>query len=148
MPELLSGKEYLNTLNNTLDLIMGDWSDDGHGETETVVIKSNLNHVWMSRAYDQASAILGFCFVNDVATEYEEPYISMEAITKLREILEEPELLDGVVDNEAGCIGISTEEYLDIYLKIIKLGEPDFKYEILGQENEVIKIGGYGLFQP
>jgi hypothetical protein len=148
MSDLLSGKDYLNSMTNTIDLVIGDWSDDGHGETETVTIKSNFNSVWMGRAYEQASVILGFCFVTDVAYEYETPYISMELITKLREVLEEPNLLDGDIDPEAECIGIEVDEYLDIYLKIIKLGEPDFKYKVLGQENEVINIGGYGLFQP
>jgi hypothetical protein len=141
-------KEYLDSLSNTIDLVMGDWSDDGHGETEQVTIKSNFNKIWIDRAYESASDILGFCFINEVAKNYEEPYIDNELIIKLREVLEEPNLLDGVIDEHAECIGIDSYEYLDIYLKIIKLGDPDFKYKIIGDNNEQINIGGYGLFTP
>ena len=38
------------------------------------------------------------------------------------------------------------EEYVELYLKICQLGDPDFLYEYTRMSE--INIGGYGLFWP
>ena len=144
---ILSGKDYLNTLNNTIDLVIGDWSKDGHEQSETITIKSNFNTIWIKRAYEQASAILGFCFINESATEYEKPFVPEYVYNKLITVFDK-DIIDELIiyeDDEEYRID-STDNYLALYLMIIELGEPDFKYKILGENNESIKIGGYGLF--
>lgn len=130
------------------ELEMGDESCDGHCLTKTRTICSPLSNEDMNAAYKSGSEILGFNFITDVAAEYEDSSLSMEKLTKLRshniatwkfedeEYAEEGEVLESV--------GLNPENYSEIYLEIIKLGNPDFSYETLEGKN--ISIGGYGLF--
>ena len=144
MPEL-SGKDYLNTLSNNINLIIGDWSDDGHCQTEQVTIKSNFNKVWINRAYKNGCEKLGFDWCQKAATTFEDPYINEECVSILREVFEDNTLLEDGYNNEEYLL--TPDSYLDIYLRIVKFGDSSFKYEIVSDTNEQINIGGYGLFQ-
>jgi hypothetical protein len=140
----VSGKEYLKQLNHTIKIMIGDWNGDGHNIYETYLIRSNFNKIWMSRAYEAASDELGFCFINEVATEYQNPYAPGYVVAKLREVLEDDNILmdDNMIDTD---YRIYSEQYLDIYLRILKFGDPDFRYEFVEHDDQ-IDIGGYGLF--
>ncbi|MBC8427485.1 MAG: hypothetical protein H8D97_01195 [Proteobacteria bacterium] len=144
--DILSSKDYFNSMRHIIKLVIGDCSrKDGHNMHENILIKSNLNKIWIDRAYEEASAILGFCFIEEVATEYEEPIAPKYVITKLRKAFNEPNLLMSENDNDRQNYYINTEQYLDSFLKIIKLGHPEFKYKFINHD-EYIMIGGYGLF--
>lgn len=146
----LSGKDYLNALNNTIRFTVGDYSQDGHNQLKQYIIKTNLNSVWIKRAYDEASATLGFCFVNEVATEYEEPFVPEFVYDKLINVFDYDIIkeLAPYDDYHKKYVIDDPDNYVELYLMIIGLGEPDFKYEHMKFEGDNINIGGYGIFQP
>lgn len=135
---------------NTISLVIGDWSHDGHGHTDFVNIESNLSKAEVEDAYKAGTKKLGFNFVERVCSEYCENKMSNEiwqnflaagyTVNPEIEYYFEEEEEDG--DKE-----LNVESFADLYLFIVKLGNPIFDARVLPQEEEPnIKIGGYGLF--
>jgi len=149
----------MSTLDNTISLVLGDPSDDGHGKTDTFVIKSNLDQKDIEAAYKKGSEKLGFNLINEVCEEYEDSLLPKDKIDILvkngftidnlmsssdydREDAEE-----AFEDDESSGFNINSEYFANTYLFIVKLGNKDFQYEMLkGKLNPTIDIGGYGLF--
>ena len=59
----------------TINLIVGDWSGDGHTVTETVTISSNCSVDSIRLAYKEGSEILGFDLSETVCREFEDRLI-------------------------------------------------------------------------
>lgn len=127
-------------MKNIISLVMGDRSGDGHGKTDTVIIKSNLSKKDLEKAYKKAIKIIGFDLA-EVASEYEDNYISEKLYLKLKKA----GFTEDYGESEDEKYQIFSEAYADIYLFFIKIGEPKFEYEIVDSSNS-INIGGYGLF--
>lgn len=126
---------------NNLKIIVGDWSKDGHNQTEEFTIESSLNEKQLWKAYEAGTKIIGFNLVEDVAHDYEDDMLSLEKINLLKD--HGYENLDGDEDMEEG-ISLYPDFHLDIFLFIVKLGHPSFEYKEL--EAAELHIGGYGLF--
>lgn len=123
-------------------IVVGDWLNGGHGQTETFIIESNLNHHQIIEAYRKGSNVVGFNLVNDIATKHNDCRFEVELIEKLKNNniyidFEYPVTYGHVVY-------LSSYEFIEIYLAIVKLGNNDFTYKIIEVPN--INIGGYGLF--
>lgn len=143
-------------LSHVTSLVIGDWSDDGHGKTDMTVIRSNLDSEQIGEAYEAGSKKLGFNFIEEVATDYEDSSLDLvkfktlidaglsieEAFKYDYEIKEAKKALE---DEDSEGFHLWTESYRSIFLFIVKLGNKDFKYKI-SQGNQ-IHIGGYGLFE-
>lgn len=129
---------------------MGDPSGDGHGQTETINIKSSLNKKEIEKAYKAGTKKLGFDFCKDVCAEYEDSELDSEKWETLKKLGYQDQDLENEV-NEAkkynnGDIYLWTDSFSNIYLFIVKLGNDNFKFEHLTEkENPTIDIGGYGL---
>lgn len=136
-------------MNNIITLVLGDWSDDGHGKTDTINIKSNLDKKDMEKAYEAGTKKLGFDFCGYVAEDYEDNKLDDEKWNKLKELGYQNEALEDEAEKyNDGEISLWTDSYTDIYLFIVKLGNDKFEFEYLvGEQNPQIRIGGYGLFQ-
>lgn len=125
-----------------IKLVMGDPSNDGHGISETVILSTEYTVKQIQDFVRSAERALGLK-MEDIAHEYEEPYISSEH----REAL----MLAGVVgpeDFEAweGNFWVTSADYLHIYLSLAEMGNGGKPVgEVL--EVEQIDIGGYGLYQ-
>ncbi|MBL6991799.1 MAG: hypothetical protein ISR65_18600 [Bacteriovoracaceae bacterium] len=134
-------------LSYEIELQMGDTSCDGHCLKEIKILKSNLSTKQIRKAYQDATNILGFDFINVVAVDYEDSTIKRNMLKKLKDHgitvnIEDLEYV-GPTDDP----GINPEEYLELYVQIIKLGNPDFQYKLTNPSWEnTIDIGGYGLF--
>lgn len=140
-------------LPHVTSLVLGDWSDDGHGKTDITSIKSNLDPDQIMEAYKKGSKKLGFDFINEVAADYEDSAIDANQLQKLVDagldieksfqddysIKEAKEALE----NEQRA-GLWVDSYRNIFLFIVKLGNDKFEYEI--DNNAQLNIGGYGLF--
>lgn len=126
-----------------ISLIVGDWGMDGHGMSESFVYESNLTQKLVSKAYEDGTLIVGFNLTEDVASLYEESNIETEKLNKLKS-LGFSEQLSYESDGKDGVHPISVEDYVDMWLFIVKLGNP--KFVATEVENEKINIGGYGLF--
>ena len=72
------------TLN--INLVIGDWSHDGHGMCETVPAKVNLSIEEIEEAYLKGSEILGFNLIEDFCRNYEDNKVPIDIAKKLIEI--------------------------------------------------------------
>lgn len=122
-----------------VNIIVGDWSDDGHGKTETFAIKSNITRDEIDKAYTQAIKTYPKLNAFDsICEDYEDNSIPEDLLDELKLLGYQPPKW---MEKE---FRVSREEFVDIYLFIVKLGNPAFEYSHVNH-NE-LTIGGYGLF--
>lgn len=140
---------------NTINLVLGDWSGDGHNQTETITIYSNYTKEKLQEIYAKGWHKVGFDLTAVVCDEYEDNNISREAFDKLVQAgltLEDLELTE--YDMKAARASLADENGIElnpysfarIYLFIAKLGDEDKEFEYEIAKNTSITIGGYGLF--
>lgn len=142
-----------------ITLVLGDWSDDGHGKTEPFNILSNLNDEALLKAYKKGTKQLGFDLIKNSCNSNEDNAISQKHLDLLIKsgltikdlgITSDYDLKDAEEAFEEGNdegLSIHTEIYTNIFLFIVKLGDKNFQWELLkGELNPTINIGGYGLF--
>ena len=144
----------MNELTNIISLVIGDWSGDGHSQSNTIVIKSNLDKKAIEKAYKKGTKKLGFDFIKDIAADYADQNLSKERLDVLLKHGLKTKDLDLDFDlkrkeyEEGPGVNIWHDDYVEIYLFIVKLGNEEFKYELLeGDVNPTIHIGGYGLYE-
>ncbi len=121
-----------------LNLVIGDWSDDGHGKTATVTIDSNMmsREVW--DAYRAGARLIGVDLCKDVASDYQESQLGSGVASKF--------VAAGFADYELDSEDyMGSDQFADMFLFTVKKGNPDFSYTRC--ENEDLHIGGYGLFE-
>jgi len=118
----------------TINLVLGDISGDGHQQSHTKTILSNLDVHDFLNAYAKGSNLAGVD-ITELCKDYEDDIIPEEDVVKLKKAG-----LDFAISD-----GIWIQEFVAIYLFLVKLGNPSFTYEELDKEN-TIKIGGYGIF--
>ena len=129
-------------MNNIINLILGDWSHDGHGKASVATIRSTLTKSEVEEAYLKGTKKIGFSFVEDVGSDYSDigcP-IDQEQVDMLEEIGIDTTGIDYT------DLSISEEGFVDIYLDIVKLGTDTFEWERVTADENHIRIGGYGLF--
>lgn len=147
---------------NLIKVVLGDWSDDGHGKTSTFIINSNRDTSNIEKAYKKGVAVLGFDFERKVAYTYEDSTIKIEYLKSLIQTGFEWEATvynlktqdyDDVVFSKQNDVSYETyedsfclddESYLAMWFHVAKLGDPDLEYEIVKIQS--LNIGGYGLF--
>lgn len=122
---------------NTLNLVLGDWSGDGHSKTDTVTIETNLSKKEVWEAYSAGAKLIGVDLCNSVAAEYEDNKICRDDVAKFADAGYECEIDD--------YNSIYTEEFTALFLFTVSKGRPDFVYEIC--KNQDLHIGGYGLYE-
>lgn len=76
-------------LNNTWQIPIGDWSDDGHGKCEWFIVKSNFTVEEAREAYFKAVEESGLNIVNEIAHEYEDSTVSEKVIELLPEFVQD-----------------------------------------------------------
>ncbi len=128
-----------------ITLIVGDWSHDGHEETDSFVYESSLSQKELEAAYTAGSKILGFDLSADVCKDYEDSNISRKHVDMLTAHGIECE---GYEEYHPGndSVLLEPELFADLYLQICKLGSPTFVYNPVPSNVTCINIGGYGLF--
>lgn len=129
-------------MSKQIQLIAGDWSDDGHGRTSTYIIECNKSPESVSKAYEKGLKIAGFQG-RDFCSDYEDSTVPMLLV----QFLEGRGVkLDNYeeADAENGWVSVYDEEYVEIYIALAKVGDPTLK--ITQVNPPTINIGGYGLF--
>jgi hypothetical protein len=128
-------------------MVVGDWSHDGHSQTATVTIKSNLDHKALTKAYKRGEKKTDVNFEAEVASNYEDNELPGEVVEKLEKHgFKLEDVIDPqTYDDEDGRV-LWVDEYAEIWLFIAAVGNPSFKYEIMTNDSPNINIGGYGLF--
>lgn len=128
-----------------INLVVGDWSGDGHSMTSNVMIHSNLSINQIKKAVEVACTKVGFDFTQEICQDYECTRLSdyqaeklMSAGIDLHKILE----FDEELNEWSFCY--DPHKFVELWLEFVKLGNSKFIYEIVEGKN--INIGGYGLF--
>lgn len=136
---------------HTINLVIGDWSGDGHGYKDTYTISSNLQPGEILLAFKAASSLIGLN-IEDLFDDIDRCYLTIEQLKILektgfpiKEIFDYAFHLKNPNMELSSNITISPRDYLDIYLHIVKLGNSKFEYTLLSGNS--LCIGGYGLFQ-
>lgn len=115
-------------------LEVGDHSGDGHDRTRERVINSNRGSTLIWEAYQAGATLVGFDLVETVGVDYEDSSITEEQVEMLRK---------AGYDIPADTDGMGWDEYLDAFLFMVKLGDPEFTYETTRLVK--MQLGGYGL---
>lgn len=127
-----------------INLVVGDWSGDGHCQTKTIQVQSSLNMNELQAVYKKAAKKTKVQFVDAVAAEYENNMISEDDFKKLQSagiVMDEIFFRD---ENGEWDYSLDETSFATLYLEMIKLVHPTFVYTIV--DNPGIMIGGYGLF--
>lgn len=130
-----------------LKVILGDWSDDGHSEKETICLKVNLTRNLIVQAYRESCEKYNLIFHDDYEDKKNlkilmDDNFNQEAVEILHKIFlaggikDNPELYD---DEE---IEFSRKEKFVILLfKFIKLSLPNLEWEFI--EEDIPYLNGY-----
>jgi hypothetical protein len=122
---------------------LGDEYDDGHGKSYSINIESNLKEKEIKKAYNIGSKKVNVNLLS-LCEEFECSYIPKKEYDKL-------------IDNgykfsetticytEDDTVDIQIDEYINIWLFLVKNGNENFEYSIIESDYEM-NIGGYGLF--
>ena len=129
-------------MDHRIKVVCGDWSNDGHGMTESITIKSSLTKDQLESSYINGSRILGLDFRKTVAKNWEDNIMSQEQM----DLLHKQNIYVEVDDyyGKDGYYALTSEDYIEIILKICELGNLGFEYEKI--KSDEFHIGGYGLF--
>lgn len=122
-----------------LGFILGDPSNDGHCMHETCHIIATHSVESINKAYKEFTNTYGFDFIK-LFEEYECDTVFPE---KVNEVFEELGI------NNLGYLD-GTDDFVDIFFKIIKIIIPDFEWEYRDLEEtelDILRGAGYGLFQ-
>lgn len=145
-------------------ITIGDWSNDGHGMTDTTFIElpTVKNEDELNDFYKVGTKIVGFNLVEEICSNYEENEMDEDKYKKLVKLGFVPYKFmksnrkweeDANYSEKNLCYHLNTESYLDIYMFIVSLGyryilgsSDSFSYLKISNELPVVTIGGYGLF--
>lgn len=143
----------------TVNLVIGDWSQLGHGILENISIKTNATPNGIRTAFITGSSMIGFNLTEDVGSGpsvngcilYDNQYWALcKAGIPVADILEDSELLDEhAVKPRSGSkprYRLSLGDFKKLWLHISKLGCPALEWEE-SPEMATINIGGYALFE-
>lgn len=129
---------------HNITIVVGDWSRDGHGMTETFSISSSLDRMKISEAYKKGVTKLGFS-ISECCQNYEDPYLDDTNVKLLEAAGFDLTSLDAFdPESEETLFSLLPDDFNNIYLFTVKLGDPSFEWEII--DSNRINIGGYGLF--
>jgi hypothetical protein len=128
-------------MQHEIQLVMGDWSGDGHCQTETVYIRSNLSKEELKQAYLKGVDITGVHLTSGIARNYEDSIFPQDAVDSLVKFGFKPSEFLG--DDEDDWI-VYTDGFYLIWLFIAKIGNPELEWE--EAKSDSLEIGGYGLF--
>jgi hypothetical protein len=121
-----------------IKLVVGDYSCDGHGRSEDFYILSNLAHKELTSAFYKGEEIIGISFY-DQLSEYDTRHLDQHTIDKMAMYFD--------VYGIDADYWIQPHEYVDYWLQIAKVGNPDLKFDYDDGSEPIIEIGGYGLFE-
>jgi hypothetical protein len=145
-----------------MKLNLGDWSNDGHGKTDTYIIDANISADLIKEGYIRSCKMTKVSFhdVHDrslgldpdtipVCANYEEHGIPVKAIERLKEHGLDPDL---ILEDTSW---ISPDELAKLIMEFIKLSVPGLDYRIVddlpninGYWDSTLNVQfGYGLYE-
>lgn len=138
---------------HNITFTLGDPNGDGHGHYIVFHMQSNYSVKNITDAYNKATEILGFDFIKTCCVNYQESYIKPTYAS----ILVKYGILNKISLEDTDFYGVSkgmyyvddgVNEYVDIFIKIIKLVLKDFtlEYRDLHEDSlSILDFAAYGL---
>lgn len=128
-------------------LVVGDWSRDGHEKTDTISIESNLSPKDIEKAYKKGTKKIGVDLSKTIVADYECNVMSSADVAKFVAAgFDLQEFLGAYYEiNEDGSLELGVDEFVDLYLFVVKTGNADFISKRIEPYSN-INIGGYGLY--
>jgi hypothetical protein len=127
-------------------LTVGDWSGDGHEQSDNFYILSSLDKDSLAAAYKKGVEAIGFDLKKEL-DEYEEGVISSD---KLRLLSKHGLLSDWGFDEEKLSedweLYHEIDTYAELWLRIAKVGDPQLEFELVEDNAPTLHIGGYGIY--
>jgi len=138
-------------------IVLGDWSDDGHGKSDKVLVETNYEVDEMQEAYKKSCRMTGISFNHDedftgvkkdyreakryhICTEYEDTSLSEECVDILR--VHGCPLEDFCYADE-GDVYIDHDQFLGLLMWFVSLSLPDFKWEKVVEKDDIPCFNGY-----
>ena len=128
-------------MKHIINIVVGDWSGDGHNVTSTFVMKSNFSREEMKAAYEIATEMVGFDITKHLCQEHEDWYISAELVEKFQGFGISLDLEEDFENDER--FEMTPEDFVNLYIKLINLSAQGFEHEMI--KGVDVNIGGYGL---
>lgn len=135
----------------TIEFTIGDWSEDGHGGCDTVLISSNHPVERLREAHFNARTVLGFD-IGDICSEYQNNEIS-ESICKQLTTLnikfeKEPDVQE-LIDLWARLLMV-IDPGLNLVPKTMDETprHPSMHFYGFDEVKRHLRVPGYGLFHP
>ena len=136
-------------MKHRITMIIGDWSGDGHRETETEVWLANKDLAAVEEAYEKGSKILGVDIIKTVCVDYEDSSIETELFWKIANLCpdfgEEWDLEGEPPSEENAERPVDSHEWPYLVMAVAKIGDPDLEVAEAPHES-TWKVGGYGLY--
>jgi len=154
---------------NKMYLVLGDWSDDGHGKHDKILLESNVSVKDIQDAYKASCKLTGVSFNHNedftetnrdweeadryrIACEYEDSLLSpfvFDILAKhglTKEMLKEWDK-DGY-SNDDGFdehgLGLCVESYIELWIWFVKLNLPSIAIiKVADEKNEIPCVNGY-----
>lgn len=148
-------------------LVLGDWSDDGHGKYEKVLMESNVDVAIIQKAYKDSCKLTGVSFNHNddytglnrqymeateyqIATEYERRGIPAKSVTELLKHGFEENFLDKY-DFEGWKKTVESGDdlhyddlFVDLWIWFVKLSLPENTIlKKADAKNDIPVINGY-----
>jgi len=143
-------------MSDTFNIVVGDWSNDGHGHTDTQLIStvmtfSDIEHAWndINRQMDDT---YGFNLYN-ICEEYEDWFLTKkqsDAFTamgiNLDEVAEDVSDYSGAEGRDAEY-AMGSDNYVELIIRLFNIHNPLLAVSRTknGKKKE-LHVGGYGLF--
>lgn len=153
---------------NKMYLVLGDWSDDGHGKHDKILLESNVSVKDIQDAYKASCKMTSISFNHNedftetdrgwkeadkyrIACEYQDGQLSKFVF----DILAKHGLTKGMLkewdngcldddDFEGNGIGLYVESYVQLWIWFVKLNLPSSVIiKVVNEKNKIPCINGY-----
>lgn len=144
-------------------LVLGDWSNDGHGKSNKILVESNYTVDFVQQAYKDSCRLTGVSFNKiewqedftngaknaiTIADEYEEPFVPAEALILFTEKFGlTPQIINswgGDYDykkDEKFCL--NEDSFVKLWFWFVRLSHPDLEIREVPAKESIPCINGY-----
>jgi len=120
-------------------IVFGDWSNDGHRDTERMYVWSNKGIAAWRRAFAEGCARTGVDLAESIAANYEDRSIAPDDLARLRASGFSYDL------EEEGEVNI--DEFAEMFFHLVRVGDPEITFTRMEFSTHHMEVhpGGYGI---
>lgn len=133
------------------NLVVGDWSLDGHNKRKNFVLMTSLSQEEIERCYEEGTKLLGYDMTKNLCCKYEDVQLTSEAYDAFV-----AQGYDFHCDSKEQAtdlyyFSIFDEDFIELYLFVLGkgaeiLGLGDISLFKIQEPEHNFNIGGYGLY--